>query len=161
MPFPIKNKMLEVSNICHLLKVPDEPLELHTLNAYLRQTIVVHSWKHYFFLAFVLPLSSSAFVSSWYLETQELQCYRHHTILSAVAVVINMAISIWRLHRLQSVMKSKVCKSEHHRTIQINHHPHATIFQFIILTFIYSSTCFGRFPAFHQELIYCSGSLLF
>ena len=29
---------------------------------------------------------------------------------------------------------------------QINHEPNATIFQFIILTFIYSSTCFGRFP---------------
>jgi hypothetical protein len=33
----------------------------------------------------------------------------------------------------------------HHRTIQINHQPDAKIFQFIILTFIYSSTCFGRF----------------
>jgi len=35
----------------------------------------------------------------------------------------------------------------HHRTIQINHQPDATIFQFIILTFVYSSTCFGSFPA--------------
>jgi hypothetical protein len=34
-------------------------------------------------------------------------------------------------------------------------------FQFIILTFIYSSTCFGRFPAHHQELNDCSGSLWF
>ena len=25
-------------------------------------------------------------------------------------------------------------------------------FQFIILTFVYSSTCFGSFPAHHQEL---------
>jgi uncharacterized protein len=40
----------------------------------------------------------------------------------------------------------------HHRTIQINHQPHATVFQFIILTFVYSSTCFRRFPAHHQEL---------
>jgi hypothetical protein len=47
----------------------------------------------------------------------------------------------------------------HHRTIQINHLPDATIFQFIILTFVYSSTCFGRFPAHHQELNECSGSL--
>ena len=46
-------------------------------------------------------------------------------------------------------------------TIQINHQPDATIFHFIILTFIYSSTCFGRFPAHHQELIDCSGSLWF
>src|SRR5215475_7214758 len=58
-------------------------------------------------------------------------------------------------------VKFKVCKSVHHRTIQINHQPNATIFQFIILTFVYSSTCFGRFPAHHQELNYCSGSLCF
>jgi len=32
-------------------------------------------------------------------------------------------------------------------------------YQFIILTFVYSSTCFGRFPAHHQELNDCSGSL--
>jgi hypothetical protein len=44
---------------------------------------------------------------------------------------------------------------------QINHQPDATIFQFIILTFVYSSTCFGRFPAHHQELNDCSGSLWF
>jgi hypothetical protein len=55
----------------------------------------------------------------------------------------------------------KVCKSAHHRTIQINHQPDATIFQFIILTFIYSSTCFGRFPAHNQELNDCSGNLWF
>ena len=45
--------------------------------------------------------------------------------------------------------------------IQINHQPDATIFQFIILTFVYSSTGFGRFPAHHQELNDCSGSLWF
>ena len=49
----------------------------------------------------------------------------------------------------------------HHSTIQINHQPDATIFQFIILTFVYSSTCFGSFPAHHQELNDCSGSLWF
>jgi len=54
-----------------------------------------------------------------------------------------------------------VCKSVHHCTIQINHQPDATIFQFIILTFVYSSTCFGRFPAHHQDLNDCSGSLWF
>jgi hypothetical protein len=53
------------------------------------------------------------------------------------------------------------CKSVHHRRIQINHQPDATIFQFIVLTFIYSSTCFGRSPAHHPELIYCSSSLWF
>jgi hypothetical protein len=49
----------------------------------------------------------------------------------------------------------------HHHTIQINHQPDATIFQFIILTFVYSSTSFGHFPAHHQELNDCSGSLWF
>src|SRR5215475_1216797 len=44
---------------------------------------------------------------------------------------------------------------------QINHQPDATVFQFIILTFVYSSTCFGRFPSQHQELNDCSGSLWF
>jgi uncharacterized membrane protein YhaH (DUF805 family) len=42
---------------------------------------------------------------------------------------------------------------------QINHQLDATVFQFIILTFIYSSTCFGRFTAHHQELNDCSVSL--
>jgi hypothetical protein len=58
-------------------------------------------------------------------------------------------------------VKFEVCKSVHHRTIQINHQPSATSFQFIILTFVYSSTCFGRFPAHRQELNDCSGSLCF
>ena len=45
--------------------------------------------------------------------------------------------------------------------IQINHQPDATVFQFIILTFVYSSICFGGFPAHHQELNDFSGSLWF
>ena len=48
----------------------------------------------------------------------------------------------------------------HHRTIQINHQPDATIFQFIILIFIYSSTRFGPSPAHHQELNDCSSILV-
>jgi len=56
--------------------------------------------------------------------------------------------------------KFKVCKSVNNRTIQINHQPDATIFQFIILS-VYSSTCFGSLPAHHQELNDCSGSLWF
>jgi hypothetical protein len=47
------------------------------------------------------------------------------------------------------------------RKVQINHQPDATIFQFIIMTFVYSSTRFGRFPAYHQELNNCSGILWF
>jgi hypothetical protein len=49
----------------------------------------------------------------------------------------------------------------HHRTIQLNRQPDATIFKFIILTFVYSSTSFRRFPAHHQELNDFSGSLWF
>jgi len=45
--------------------------------------------------------------------------------------------------------------------IQINHQPDATVFHFIFLTFVYSSTCFGRSPAHQQELNDCSGSLWF
>jgi hypothetical protein len=44
---------------------------------------------------------------------------------------------------------------------QINHQPDTTVFQFIILTFVYSSTSFGSFPVHHQELNECSGSLWF
>jgi hypothetical protein len=49
----------------------------------------------------------------------------------------------------------------HHRTIQINHQPDATIFRFIILTFVYNSIFFGRFPAHYQELNDCNGSIWF
>jgi hypothetical protein len=35
------------------------------------------------------------------------------------------------------------------------------VLQFIILTLVYSLTCFGRFHAHHQELNDCSGSLWF
>jgi hypothetical protein len=55
----------------------------------------------------------------------------------------------------------EVCKSVHHRTIQINHQTDATVFQFIILTFIYSSASFGRFPAYNQDFNDCSDSLWF
>jgi hypothetical protein len=58
-------------------------------------------------------------------------------------------------------VKFKICKSVHHRTIQINHQPDATVFQIIILTFAYGSTCFGLFPAHRQELNDCSGSIWF
>ena len=49
----------------------------------------------------------------------------------------------------------KVCKSVYHHTVQIYHQPEATVFQFIILTFIYSSTCYltkskGLLQRLHQ-----------
>jgi hypothetical protein len=58
-------------------------------------------------------------------------------------------------------LKFKVCKSVHHRAIQMYHQPDTTVIQFIILTLVYSSTFFGRFPAHHQELSDCSGILWF
>jgi hypothetical protein len=72
------------------------------------------------------------------------------------------ALAIQHAMRMRRILlPSVVCKSVHHRTIQINHQPDATIFQVIILTFIYSSTCFGRSPAHHQELNDCSSSFWF
>jgi hypothetical protein len=45
--------------------------------------------------------------------------------------------------------------------IHINHQPDATVFQLIVSKFVYSSACFGRFPAHHQEFNDCSGRLWF
>jgi hypothetical protein len=39
-----------------------------------------------------------------------------------------------------------VCKSVHHRTIQINHQPDATVFQFIILMFVTAQQVSDVFP---------------
>jgi hypothetical protein len=59
---------------------------------------------------------------------------------------------------LLKILKFKVCASSYNS----NKSPTRwTIFQFIILTFIYNSTSFERFPARHQELNDCSGSLWF
>jgi hypothetical protein len=63
-----------------------------------------------------------------------------------------------------SDISDKLCRENqntHVISVQINHQPDAIIFQFIILTFIYSSICFGRFPAHHQELSDYSSSLWF
>ena len=49
----------------------------------------------------------------------------------------------------------------HHHTIQINHQLDATISPVFYLTFIYSSICFGRPHAHHQELNNDSSSLWF
>jgi len=45
-----------------------------------------------------------------------------------------------------SILLTLYLSGKSKETIQINHQPDAKIFQFIILTFIYSSKCFGRSP---------------
>jgi len=49
----------------------------------------------------------------------------------------------------------------HHHTIQINRQLDATISPVYYLRFIYSSTCFVRPHAHHQEFNNCSRSLWF
>jgi len=77
-----------------------------------------------------------------------------------IRTVTYLNLELWR-NTWSRYVHFKVCKYVHHRTIQINHQPDATVFHFIILPFIYSLTCFGRFPAHHQELNDCCGSLWF
>jgi len=76
-------------------------------------------------------------------------------------IMLHFLVHVLSTFYIQGVLnlnvKFKVCKSVHHRTIRIN----AKIFQFIFLTFVYSSTCFGCFPTHHQEFNNCSGSLWF
>jgi hypothetical protein len=86
------------------------------------------------------------------------ECCRLDYFLNSPPIRIHLRDAInW----IDSCFFFKLFKSVHHRTIQVNHQPDATIFQFIILTFVYSSACFGRSPAHHQELNDCSSSLWF
>ena len=55
----------------------------------------------------------------------------------------------------------KVCKSVHHHTIQINQPTRCNDISSLLLTFIYSSACFGRRYAHYQELNNCSSNLWF
>jgi hypothetical protein len=57
-------------------------------------------------------------------------------------IMLSFLVHVIFTFYIQSVLKLnvnfKVCKCVHHRIIQINHQPDATVFQFIILTFVYS-----------------------
>jgi hypothetical protein len=74
--------------------------------------------------------------------------------------------NFWSVHwdkmeKMYHITKYRKSCLKYQNIIQIIHQPDGTIFQFIILTFIYSSTCFGPFPAHHQEFNDCRGSLWF
>ena len=59
------------------------------------------------------------------------------------------------------ISRIKFCKSLHHHTIPINQSTRWNNFSCSYLTFMYSSTYFGRPHAQHQELNNCSSSLWF
>jgi hypothetical protein len=94
-----------------------------------------------------------------------LHCYHNRKGVSLKTSLIQLP-SLYHLSSLLAIRtcskrRCYICLSVQPITFQINHQPDATIFQFIILTLIYSSTCFGRFPVHHQELSDCSGTLWF
>jgi hypothetical protein len=68
-------------------------------------------------------------------------------------------------HIIKYLLYMQICHLTFwHRNFTFNSNELPTLcknFQFIILTFVYSSTCFGRFPAHLQELNDRSGSLWF
>jgi len=86
--------------------------------------------------------------------------YRKVPVLQSVPTAVSIFIAESYSH-LAALLILASCLCRNYQVVQINHQPDATIFQFIILTFVYSSTCFGRFSAHHQELSDCSGSLWF
>ena len=89
------------------------------------------------------------------------QCIRQAVRLVCIIFYKRSDLDIFKIILTHWAGFFKVCKSVYHRTIQINHQPDATVCQFIIQTFVYNSTCFGHFPAHHQDLNDCSGSLWF
>jgi hypothetical protein len=86
--------------------------------------------------------------------------YRKVPVLQSVRTAVSIFIAESYSH-LAALLVIASCLCRNYQVVQINHKPDATIFQFIILMFIYSSTYFGRFPAHHRELSDCSGSLWF
>jgi hypothetical protein len=98
-------------------------------------------------------------IDQWGCDKQRIS--NHETASSTSTTYRNKRWKSGTRHDYIRVFFLKVCMSVHHCTVQINHKPDATIFQFIILTFIYSSTCFERFPNHHQELNDCISSLWF
>jgi hypothetical protein len=119
-----------------------------------------------------VPLPSKCcilYIFSTTISTEYFKHAAHSPFFSSKCYLFHNATFFWFLYyshftyRVCSNLnvKFKVWKSVHNRTIQIDHQPYAAVFQFIILKFVYSSTCFGRFPTNYQDLNDCSGSLWF
>jgi hypothetical protein len=129
---------------------------------YIRYLITVYSkeWAGtwYFVVNFVAWLWKETFLTSLTLTKHLLL---HLFGLMIVCIVLRETRTKSFTLRRWDHLRFKICMSVHHRTIQINHQPDATVFQFIILKLIYRSTCVGRSPAHHQELNDYSGSLWF
>jgi len=83
----------------------------------------------------LLDNTSNIRCTVWPLRTQSIYFFK-----TIIELNSQKWISCYRKRRLTEsgffLIKFKVCKSVQHRKIQINHQPDATIFQFIILTFI-------------------------
>jgi hypothetical protein len=101
--------------------------------------------------------STHSVISDFLPDTRVTKKITHYSglLLKIYKLIRNLPyLGFMRIYiKVDSINWFKVCKSVHHRTIQINHQPDAAIFKFIILTFIYSSKCFGSFPTHYQELM--------
>ena len=100
-------------------------------------------------------------------QCNTLYCHKFQVSVPALKEASLPSLSWWRVHFTYKVripyntatgkIRNKwvlANEPQYSPLVQINHQPDATIFQFfLILTFIYSSTCFGSFPAHHQELM--------
>jgi hypothetical protein len=104
-----------------------------------------------------VPLPSRCcilYIFSTTLSTEYFKHAAHSPFVSSKCRLFHNATFFWFLYYLHFTywmcsnlnVKFKDCKSVHRRTIKKNQNLDAAVFQFIILTFVYSSTCFGRFP---------------
>ena len=126
-----------------------QPFQGHT-NSYF--TLRTKYFKVWFFLKFCMQS---------YVNVGSLKPESKHLITENKR---NMGIPC--IYSLANVAPTDICENTLFITtikivIQINYQLDATISPVYYLTFIYSSTCFGRPHTHHQELNNCSSSLWF
>jgi len=85
-------------------------------------------------LCSMLFLNSLLFITLDYINPLKAELNPICHLLSLLGANHIFHVSVLRVRGFFFLIK--ICKSVHHRTIQIDHQPDATIFQFIILTFI-------------------------